>query len=162
MILRIGLVVALISLMACSSETKTTKPAENSKLSKLNELEWMLGKWKNEDSGELELWSKKEDVYFGGMRVKLNEDQKAVIQEVLSLEGRSDGIYFSMKGGTKRNTSKIEFKMSNKNFDAPKFTSPTESNPKEISYMKVGSDKIKVSLIGPNGEAEAFYYSREI
>jgi hypothetical protein len=162
MILRIGLVVVMMCFMACASETETSENPKDSAVMDLTELDWMIGKWKNEDSGELELWSKKEDSFFGGMMVKLNENQKAVIQEVLSLEGRSDGIYFSTKGGGTRKNAKIEFKMSNSNFDAPKFTSPTESNPKHISYMKVGSDKIKVDLQGPNGDVTSFYYIREI
>jgi hypothetical protein len=128
----------------------------------LTELDWMLGKWKHEITGELELWSKKENSFFGGMMVKVNEDEKAVIQEVLSLEGRKDGIYFSSKGSGTSNNTKLEFKMSNNNFDAPKFTSLTESFPKHISYMKVGKDKIKVALEGPNGDLRSFYYIREI
>ena len=94
--------------------------------------------------------------------VELNEKDKAVIQEVLSLEGREDGIYFSSKGSGSRNNLKVEFKMSNSNFEAPRFTSPTESFPKHVCYMKLGDDKIKVALIGPNGDETSFYYIREI
>ena len=159
--LRIGLFVVFVSFLACNKSTNSAAAPSKTNDQELNELDWMLGKWKREDTGELELWSKKESSFFGGMMVKLTGEQKAVIQEVLSLEGRKDGIYFSSKDKDSRNIRRVEYKMSNQNFKAPKFTNPVDGFPKHISYMKIGSDKIKVEMEG-GGQETSYYYIREI
>jgi len=159
--MRIGLFVVLMSFIACSSKNTTAIAPKKTNDQELGELDWMLGKWKREDTGELELWSKKENSFFGGMMVKLTGEQKAVIKEVLSLEGRGDGIYFSSKDQGSRSIRRAEYKMSNENFTAPTFTNPYDGFPKHISYMKIGSDKIKVELEG-GGQETSFYYVREM
>ncbi|GLR18093.1 hypothetical protein GCM10007940_27080 [Portibacter lacus] len=150
--------------MACgekTTEAETPKKTTNQG-TELSELDWMLGKWKREDTGELALWSKKENSYFGGMKVTLNNKEQAVIQGVLALEGRKDGIFFSTKEKGQRNANRVEYKMSNTNFDAPKFTNPNQSYPKHISYMKIGNDKIKVEETGVGGKGTSYYFVREI
>lgn len=94
--------------------------------------------------------------------VTVNEEEKAVIQEVLSLEGRKDGIYFSSKPKGQNNSRRIEYKMMNANFDAPKFTNRDKDFPQQISYMRVGSNKIKVEEQGTSGQERSYYYVREI
>ena len=159
MILRLCLFFFIVSCFACK-ESKEIVKKENQV--KLTELDWMLGKWKREDTGELELWSKREDSFYGGMMVKLNDQDKAVIQEVLSLEGREDGIYFGAKVNGQNNDQKVIFKMSNNNFNAPKFSNLDHDYPNHISYMKIGNDKIKVEIGGINGMDKSFYYIREM
>ncbi len=162
--MRLGFLIFLLSLCSCKEPSKTTvKSEEQKKVGKeLNGLNWMLGKWKREDTGELALWSKKEDTFFGGMMVTLNEEEKAVIQEVLSLEGRKDGIYFSSKERGQTNRRKAEYKMSNKDFDAPKFTNQNTDYPTHISYMRIGKNKIKVEEMGQSGQGNSYYFIREM
>jgi hypothetical protein len=156
--MRISLFVILFVLVSCKEEVKVSQIKNTISLS---ELDWMLGKWKREETGELELWSEKESSYFGGMVVQVNDANKAVIKEVLSLEGREDGIYYGAKVDGQNNGRKIDFKMSNENFEAPKFSNENHDFPKHISYMKIGNDKIKVELSGTDGEPVTFYYVRE-
>lgn len=162
MILRLGLFVFLLSIVACNEkQNEIATPKKKTKLEReLDQLNWMLGKWKREDTGELALWSKKENSYFGGMMVKINEKEKAVIQEVLSLEGRRDGIYFCSKNKGQSNSRKIEYLMTNENFDAPTFTN-TSLN-RQISYERIGPDKIKVAEEGTSNTGNAYYYVREM
>ncbi len=162
--MRLGLLLVLLSLLGCSEKASVAKnPKEKSNLqTKLSDLNWMLGKWKREDTGELALWSKREDSYFGGMMVTVNEKEKAVIQEVLALEGRQDGIYFSSKEKGQTNNRRNEFKMSNSNFDAPQFTNSNTGALHQISYMRIGSDKIKVEEMESGGGENSYYFVREI
>lgn len=163
--LRLCLLFFVTSFFACkeSGELVATKAeSKNSNQLKLTELDWMLGKWKRENTDELELWSKREDSFYGGMMVKLKNDEKAVIQEVLSLEGKEDGIYYAAKVNGQNNGQKVLFKMSNSNFNAPKFSNMQHDFPNHISYMKIGKNKIKVEIAGNNGNDQSFYYHREM
>lgn len=161
MVMRISLVLVLVSFLACNKKYTTAVGPKKTDNQELTELDWMLGKWKREDTGQLALWSKKENSFFGGMMVKLTGEKRAVIQEVRSLEGRHDGIYYSSKDKGTRHINRSEYKMSNTNFQAPKFTNPEGGFPKNISYMKIGNDKIKVELEG-EGRETSFYYIREM
>ncbi len=160
MILRSCLLLCFIIICGCQS-TSERKINNYNNGQVLTELGWMLGKWKREDTGELELWSKRKDSFYGGMMVELNDQETAVIKEVLSLEGRKDGIYYGAKVKGRNNDRKVEFKMSNQNFDNPKFSNESHDYPQHISYMKIGTDKIKVELEG-NGNDKSFYYVREM
>ena len=157
--MRMCLMVLLFSLIACKENPKANNP-KNTK--PLTELDWLLGKWKNENTGELELWSKKQDSFFGGMMVEVNENDKAVIKEVLSLEGRKDGIFYIAKINGKTRARKVEFKMSNTNFTKPTFSNLDNEFPQHISYMKIGANKIKVELEGTGASSSSFYYIRDI
>lgn len=158
--MRMCLFAVLLCFTACKEKQQESKT--NGDLVILDELDWILGKWQREDTQELEMWSKKETSFYGGIVANINENEKAVIKEVLSLEGRKEGIYYSAKVSGQNNGKKVEFKMSNNNFDSPKFSNEKHDYPQHISYMKIGSDKIKVEISGDGRESQSFYYIRQM
>jgi hypothetical protein len=128
----------------------------------LQDLEWMIGKWQKEDSNVYEMWSKKEHHFYGGLVVTTDSLEKSEIKEVLSLESRKDGVFLNAKVIGQNRERKVEFKMSNTNFKAPKFSNELHDYPNHINYMKIGTDKIKVEISGNNGNSNFYYYNRKI
>lgn len=157
--MRISLLLMVLLFLACSNEAPKEKVVERTQ--SLEKLSWIIGKWRKEDTNKLELWSEKGESYYGGMVVELNDQDKAVIKEVISLEGREDGFYYGAKVNGQNSGRKIDFKMSNLDFESPVFTNESHDFPKAIKYIKVGSDRIKVELSGTGGEPVTFYYVRE-
>ena len=159
--MRISLLALVFLIVSCGAEGKKDM-AKKSEARSISELEWMLGKWIREDNGQIEMWSKKEDSFFGGILVEVDEEGKTEIKEVLSLEGNADGVFYGAKVQGQNNNKKVVFKMSNTNFDTPKFSNESHDFPNHISYMKIGKDKIKVEVTGSGGEGSTFYYVREM
>lgn len=129
---------------------ETPNKVEANKYEKLNELQWLLGNWENEDDGMIskEKWSKTNDNTYKGMSFRLLRSdtvfaEKMVLQEgndglimtVTTLEGKKevDPVSFKLVSPDKR-----KFIFENKNHDFPQ----------RIIYTNPQKDKIHAWIEG--------------
>lgn len=155
--MRTLLLLLLITFVSCNEKTK----AKNEDLEQsLDSLEWIIGKWQRENSNEYETWAKKSNILFQGTSAAIDNELNELINEELTLELKADGIFYGAKVLNQNNGQKIEFKLSNTDFESPIFTNANHDFPNNINYIKISEHQLKVEISGTEGGKRAFNFIR--
>jgi hypothetical protein len=146
----------LLFVISCnSSSMKENKINESTTvLSKIRQMEWIIGKWENitRDGSLYEIWTKTNDTIYSG-RSFMIANNDTVFSERISLELKKNELFYIPTVCDQNNAQPITFKLvsnekneiifENKEHDFPQRIIYTNSNPDSLYARVEGNDNGK-------------------
>ncbi|AOW21079.1 DUF6265 family protein [Urechidicola croceus] len=147
----IKLIVVLIVLTLFNACRKSTN---------LQQVEFLIGKWKMENKESYESWEKKEDKY-SGQSYKFKNGEK-VISENIELKIVENQIIYTPTVFDQNNGKGIPFKLNSSDQDLFSFENLEHDFPKKIQYRILSDDELYVSVLGENDKGFSFKLIRQV
>jgi len=152
----------IISLSCQKSDETRLDSTEDSSISDLEKLEWIVGTWQRETSrGTMfEDWKVANDTLWQGKAFRLTEGDTLIIER-LSLEIMRDEIFYVPV--VPHNEGAVYFRMIEQSPEKVVFENPEHDFPQRIIYMKISDDSLHARIEGINEGVDSavdFYYKR--
>lgn len=163
---KLTICVLLLSVISCnSSSVKENKMNESTTvLSKIKQMEWVIGKWENiTGEGELyEIWAKTNDTIYSG-RSFMIANNDTVFSEKISLELKNNELFYIPTIGNQNNAQPITFKLVGIENNEIIFENMEHDFPQRVIYANPKPDSLYARIEGnENGKfrKEEFFMKR--
>lgn len=135
-------VFSLVTLLSCDTLNRNHE---------LENLNWLEGVWRSQDGGELgEVWKRKELALLGkGMEITGTDTTYFE-----SMEINKSGNDINMTILVSQSGKPVVFKLNRSFVDTFRFENPSHDFPKEISYIRMNDNQLRIILRGEGKEIE--------
>ena len=114
----------------------------------LDKYSWLLGNWKTiKGTSTYESWKAENDTLYTGTGYRLYGTD-TIISEYLKLVKRGDRFIYSASVPDQNKGRTVSFWLVSNTADSIVFENPNHDFPNRITYMKIGSDKMKTIITG--------------
>ncbi len=156
----------LILVISCnSSSVKVNKISESTTvLSKIKQMEWVIGKWENisRDRNLYEIWTKTNDTIYSG-RSFMIANNDTIFSERISLELKNNELFYIPAVSAQNNGQPIPFKFTSSENTEIIFENREHDFPQRIIYKNPKPDSLYARVEGnDNGKfrKEEFFMKR--
>ncbi|MEH6764616.1 MAG: DUF6265 family protein [Aequorivita antarctica] len=157
-----------IILNSCKDNAEAQKPEveiTEKKFEKIDQLQWLLGTWINENGEEFsqETWSRENASTFTAFSFTQVADE-TVFAETMALEQKADSLFLTVATANQNAEKPVTFKMISSEKGQFTFENKHHDFPERITYTNPVKDSLHAWIEGTvNGEAKKvdFYFSRK-
>jgi hypothetical protein len=148
-------------LNSCKNNSETENSVSTGNTEKIDELQWLLGTWINENGQEFsqESWSKENNNTYSGFSFT-QVGKETVFAETMALEQKADSLLLTVATANQNDKKPITFKLVSSEKGQFTFENKKHDFPQRIIYTNPVKDSLHAWIEGSvNGEAKRIDFS---
>ena len=114
---------------------------------KTSELDFLVGTWRSENKDQFEVWEKTNSYELKGYSYRV-KDKLKTITETLAIKKIGDQFVFEATVPDQNEGNTIQFILNTETDSLYSFENDTHDFPKKIQYKKMGTNQLKVNVLG--------------
>ena len=115
--------------------------------SDLSKMDWVIGKWRVNESNSFEEWTKINDGLYRGKGYKVRKNDTLIIENI-EIVKRENTIFYIPSVSDQNDGKEIEFKLVSKNQKKLIFENKAHDFPQRIIYIKTDENVIDAKIEG--------------
>ncbi|WP_062622678.1 DUF6265 family protein [Aequorivita aquimaris] len=149
-----------------NSEEKSKTEITSGKFEQIEQLQWLLGTWVNENDEEYsqETWSQENDSTFTAYSFVEMNKKEIVFAETMALEEKFGNLLLTVATANQNDSKPVTFKMISLENGQVAFENKSNDFPQRITYSTPAKDSLHAWIEGTvNGESKKvdFHFSRK-
>ncbi|MDC8001978.1 DUF6265 family protein [Aequorivita todarodis] len=149
-----------------NSEEKSKTEITSGKFEQIEQLQWLLGTWVNQNGKEYsqETWSQENDSTFTAYSFVEMNKKEIVFAETMALEKKGEDVILTVASVSENGAKPVSFKMISQENGQVIFENKNHDFPERIVYTNPAKDSLHAWIEGTvNGQPKKtdFHFSRQ-